>query len=284
MLSCFICCILVRYHPRSISPVCPMCFKHLVHTFFLQLRRADSTQICRASLRPRATANLPRTPMLSLNPARRRRTQDRASPTATAVAGSRRRGPRATRPAPPSGSRCGSGSAPGSEVDLRHCPLILQGIRERARVGDPRAPRDRTHQDHGAPRWRRPIPSGAGRRTWAESGAASRHGAILVYPFAESAALEVTRGRTSAVSVLECDSALGIDLVDTDDDEAVAALVGRLHRRRPHPDRIPGVGLSRRQPSGGSAGSPATAGAGAPADSRPDRDWVLNVRGGEPRA
>jgi LacI family transcriptional regulator len=55
-----------------------------------------------------------------------------------------------------------------------------------------------------------------------------RHGTILVYPFAESAVESVSR-RDFTVSVLECYSGLGIDAIDTDDDEAISSLVGRLH-------------------------------------------------------
>ncbi len=55
----------------------------------------------------------------------------------------------------------------------------------------------------------------------------SQHGTILVYPFAESAVESVAR-RDFTVSVLEYYSSLGIDAVDTDDEEAIASLVGRL--------------------------------------------------------
>ncbi len=55
-----------------------------------------------------------------------------------------------------------------------------------------------------------------------------QHGTILVYPFAESAVEQVSR-RDLTVSVLECYSTLGIDAIDTDDEEAISSLVGRLH-------------------------------------------------------
>jgi LacI family transcriptional regulator len=55
-----------------------------------------------------------------------------------------------------------------------------------------------------------------------------QHGTILVYPFAESA-VELVSRRDFTVSVLESYTGLGIDAIDTDDEEAISSLVGRLH-------------------------------------------------------
>lgn len=107
-------------------------------------------------------------------------------------------------------------------------PLILKGIHQRAQVearerSEVESIRICVHRQAPGdfhPECARALPrSQAGGNT---------HGTILVYPFAESA-VELVSRRDFTVSVLESYSGLGIDVIDTDDEEAMASLVGRLH-------------------------------------------------------
>jgi LacI family transcriptional regulator len=102
-------------------------------------------------------------------------------------------------------------------------PLILRGIHDRAQIEVRERPE--LESIRIAVRYRPPVdfhplrPALRIRRL---------HGTMLVYPFAESAVEVVARG-DATVSVLESYSRLRIDSVDTDDEAAVASLVGILH-------------------------------------------------------
>jgi LacI family transcriptional regulator len=118
---------------------------------------------------------------------------------------------------------------PAGKVSTATFPLILKGIcdraeleaRERPELGGIRiavrcqAPGD-FHPGAGDP-GRGPDPGGGDLR-----------GAILVYPFAESAVESILQ-RNGAVSVLESYDRVGIDVIDTDDEAAISSLVGSLH-------------------------------------------------------
>jgi len=105
-------------------------------------------------------------------------------------------------------------------------PQILRGIHERAQVEVRERPEIgsiRITVDRQAPATFHPVDGREGALA-----AKAQHGTILVYPFAESAVEQVSR-RDFTVSVLECYNGLGIDAIDTDDEEAISSLVGRLH-------------------------------------------------------
>jgi len=145
------------------------------------------------------------------------------------------------RPASPSGSQSASPGAsgaalsvdvligvPAGKVATATFPLILKGIHERAQVEvreRPEVGSIRISVHRQAPGDFHPEGGRQGRHPAPERG---RHGTILVYPFAESA-VELVSRRDFTVSVLESYTRLGIDAIDTDDDEAFASLVGRLH-------------------------------------------------------
>jgi LacI family transcriptional regulator len=116
---------------------------------------------------------------------------------------------------------------PAGKVASATFPLILKGIHERAQV----EVRERSEIGSIRITVHRKAPGNfhpEANRPWTRHPLSGLHGTILVYPFAESAVEEVAKG-DFAVSVLESYSGLGIDAIDTDDDEAIAALVGRLH-------------------------------------------------------
>jgi LacI family transcriptional regulator len=117
---------------------------------------------------------------------------------------------------------------PEGKVATATFPLILKGIhdraqteiRERSEIGSIRISVRRQ-----APGAFHPENRPQAQRQTTES---NRHGTILIYPFAESA-VELVSRRDFTVSVLESYTRLGIDAIDTDDDEAISSLVGRLH-------------------------------------------------------
>jgi LacI family transcriptional regulator len=117
---------------------------------------------------------------------------------------------------------------PTGKVASATFPLILRGIHERAQVEvreRPEVGSIRISVHRQAPGEFHPENGRHGHRPAPER---NRHGTLLVYPFAESAVETVSR-RDFTVSVLESYTRLGIDAIDTDDDEAFASLVGRLH-------------------------------------------------------
>ena len=117
---------------------------------------------------------------------------------------------------------------PAGEVASATFLRILEGVHERAQVevrerpeiGSLRVSVHREAPENFHPEGRRQDPPG----TLPPQG---EHGTIFVYPFAASAVERVSR-KDFTVSVLECYSGLGVDTIDTDDDEAIALLVGRL--------------------------------------------------------
>jgi LacI family transcriptional regulator len=116
---------------------------------------------------------------------------------------------------------------PAGKVDTATFPLILKGIcdraeveaRERPEIGSVRiSVRCQAPGEFHPEAADRGLPQPAG----------DHRGAILVYPFEESAVESVLRS-TCAVSVLETYSRIGIDVIDTDDEAAISSLVGSLH-------------------------------------------------------
>ena len=110
---------------------------------------------------------------------------------------------------------------PEGNVTMATFPHILKGIRERAEVE--RVTLDVCYQAPGD------FHPETGRQT------VFRHirgndwrGALLIYPFAESA-VEMIARKISTVAVLESYNHPGIDIIDTDDASAIVALVDRLH-------------------------------------------------------
>ena len=109
---------------------------------------------------------------------------------------------------------------PEGDVAMVTFPYILKGIRERAEIERVtldvcyQAPGD-FHPESG----RQPIFRHIRGNDW--------RGAILIYPFAESAVDTIAR-KISTVSVLESYSQSNIDIIDTDDASAILALVEKL--------------------------------------------------------
>jgi LacI family transcriptional regulator len=118
---------------------------------------------------------------------------------------------------------------PSGKVASATFPRILKGIHERAQVEVRERPEIgsiKISVHRAAPGNFHPEDGRHG--TTPPLSARGQHGTILVYPFAESA-VELVARRDFTVSVLECYSGLGIDAVDTDDEEAVSSLVGSLY-------------------------------------------------------
>jgi LacI family transcriptional regulator len=115
---------------------------------------------------------------------------------------------------------------PAGEVMSATFPQILKGIHERTQVEVRERPEIGSIKitvDRQSPATFHPADG-------CESAPPARgqHGTILVYPFEASAVEKVSR-RNFTVSVLESYNGLGIDAIDTDDEEAISSLVGRLH-------------------------------------------------------
>ena len=106
-------------------------------------------------------------------------------------------------------------------VTMATFPHILKGIRDRAAIERVsidifyQAPGD-FHPETG----RQPVLRHMREHDW--------RGTILIYPFEESAVDLISR-RISTVAVLENYSQPHIDIIDTDDAEAILVLVDRLH-------------------------------------------------------
>jgi LacI family transcriptional regulator len=118
---------------------------------------------------------------------------------------------------------------PAGKVVSATFPQILKGIHERAQVEVRERPeigsiKVTVHRQ--APVSFHPKSVGEGESPALD--ARGQHGTILVYPFTE-AAVELVSRRDFTVSVLESYGSLGIDAIDTDDEEAISTLVGRLH-------------------------------------------------------
>lgn len=109
---------------------------------------------------------------------------------------------------------------PKGDVSMVTFPYILKGIRERAEIERVtldvcyQAPAD-FHPESG----RQPVFRHIRGHDW--------RGAILIYPFAESA-VDIISRKISTVSVLESYRQPGIDIIDTDDADAILTLVERL--------------------------------------------------------
>lgn len=109
---------------------------------------------------------------------------------------------------------------PAGDVVMATFPYILKGIRERAEIEHVtidvcyQAPVD-FHPENSRQSVFRNMRSG----NW--------RGAILIYPFAEKA-VEAIAQRLCTVAVLESYKQPGLDIIDTDDHSATAALVERL--------------------------------------------------------
>jgi LacI family transcriptional regulator len=166
---------------------------------------------------------------------------------------------------------------PAGRVASATFPLILKGICDRAELetrGRPEIGSIRIAVRCEAPGEFRPE-AGDGNAPRTEGAPC---GAILVYPFTQTAVESVLR-RGAAVSVLECYSGLAIDTVDTDDEAAVSSLVESLHKAG-H-TRI-GF-LSWDYPVGGHWVSRRFSGFARGLGARGlglNRDWVINVDSG----
>jgi LacI family transcriptional regulator len=116
---------------------------------------------------------------------------------------------------------------PAGKVATATFPLILKGIcdraeveaRERPEIGSIRIAVRCQAPGEFHPEAANTVPRRAAR--------GELRGAILVYPFAESAVESILQ-RYCAVSVLESYGGLGIDVIDTDDEAAISSLVGSL--------------------------------------------------------
>jgi LacI family transcriptional regulator len=165
---------------------------------------------------------------------------------------------------------------PAGKVSTATFPFILKGMCDRAEIEARERPEIgsiRISVRCKAPGEFRPEPGGSG-----AAAPGGLHGAILVYPFEESA-VESILSRNCAVSVLESYSRAGIDVIDTDDEAAVSSLVGSLHDAG-HTQ----IGfLSWNYPVDGHWVGRRFSGFAKGLDSRGlmlNRGWVLNVGGG----
>ena len=111
---------------------------------------------------------------------------------------------------------------PEGNVEMATFPYILQGIRERAEME--RVKIDVCFQPPGSfdpESNRQPVFRNIRNGDW--------RGTVLIYPFAETA-VEIIARKISTVSVLESYSQPGIDIIDTDDADAILTLVEKLQQ------------------------------------------------------
>src|SRR5580698_1734104 len=180
-----------------------MCFKHLVHTFFLQLsaRTSQESAVLRCGC---ARRQITPHPMNSLNPPASG--PRNARPPGTAF---RLRRPAPLHPYRPALSiEVLVGVAPRGE-ETAVLPLILRGIHERAQL------EMRERPEIG--RVRITVrPAAAEPKGREAEHPRRRHGVILIFSF-EGAALERHARADRAVAVLGGEDLPGLDLVEADD-------------------------------------------------------------------